>query len=90
MTGVRECRQRLCGLKYDGEDRINQQAMAWSRRMLGSTQRFLVEGTSRKSVMELSGRTEYNRVVNFAGPPDMVGKVVDVEITHVRPNTRRG
>ncbi len=47
-------KQRL----YILQERINQQAMAWSRRMLGTTQRILVEGTSRKSIMELSGRTE--------------------------------
>ena len=53
-------KQRL----YILQERINQQAMAWSRRMLGTVQRILVEGTSRKSIMELSGRTENNRVVN--------------------------
>ena len=50
----------------------------------------LVEGTSRKSIMELSGRTENNRVVNFEGTPDMVGKFVDVEITDVWTNSLRG
>jgi tRNA-2-methylthio-N6-dimethylallyladenosine synthase len=34
-----------------------------------------VEGTSRKSIMELSGRTENNRVVNFEGTPDMIGNL---------------
>ena len=58
--------------------------------MLGSVQRILVEGTSRKSIMELSGRTENNRVVNFEGTPDMVGKFVDVEITDVFPKSLRG
>ena len=81
-----EKKQRL----YILQERINQQAMAWSRRMLGSVQRILVEGTSRKSIMELSGRTENNRVVNFEGTPDMVGKFVDVEITDVFPNSLRG
>lgn len=81
-----EKKQRL----YILQERINQQAMAWSRRMLGTTQRILVEGTSRKSIMELSGRTENNRVVNFEGTPDMIGKFVDVEITDVYPNSLRG
>ena len=58
--------------------------------MLGTTQRILVEGTSRKSIMELSGRTENNRVVNFEGTPDMIGKFVDVEIVDVYPNSLRG
>lgn len=79
-------KQRL----YILQERINQQAMAWSRRMLGTTQRILVEGTSRKSVMELSGRTENNRVVNFEGSPEMIGKFVDVEIVDVYTNSLRG
>ncbi|WP_027272805.1 tRNA (N6-isopentenyl adenosine(37)-C2)-methylthiotransferase MiaB [Leminorella grimontii] len=81
-----EKKQRL----YILQERINQQAMQYSRRMQGSIQRILVEGTSRKSVMELSGRTENNRVVNFEGTPDMVGKFVDVEIVDVYPNSLRG
>ncbi|MBW7982623.1 tRNA (N6-isopentenyl adenosine(37)-C2)-methylthiotransferase MiaB [Enterobacillus tribolii] len=79
-------KQRL----YILQERISQQAMNYSRRMLGTVQRILVEGTSRKSVMELSGRTENNRVVNFEGTPDMIGKFVDVEITEVLPNSLRG
>ncbi|MGE9550829.1 tRNA (N6-isopentenyl adenosine(37)-C2)-methylthiotransferase MiaB [Erwinia amylovora] len=80
-----EKKQRL----YILQDRINQQAMAWSRRMLGTVQRILVEGTSRKNVMELSGRTENNRVVNFEGTPEMIGKFVDVEIVDVYTNSLR-
>jgi tRNA-2-methylthio-N6-dimethylallyladenosine synthase len=81
-----EKKQRL----YILQERINQQANAWSRRMLGTVQRILVEGTSRKSIMELSGRTENNRVVNFEGTPDMIGKFVDVEIVDVLTNSLRG
>lgn len=81
-----EKKQRL----YILQDRITQQAMAWSRRMLGTVQRILVEGTSRKNIMEMAGRTENNRIVNFEGTPDMVGKFVDVEITEVRTNSLRG
>ena len=80
-----EKKQRL----YILQERINQQANAWSRRMLGTVQRILVEGTSRKSIMELSGRTENNRVVNFEGTPDMIGKFVDVEIVDVLTNSLR-
>ncbi|XKM13655.1 tRNA (N6-isopentenyl adenosine(37)-C2)-methylthiotransferase MiaB [Orbaceae bacterium ac157xtp] len=72
------------------QQRINQQAMQFSRQMLGTVQRILVEGTSKKDVMELTGRTENNRIVNFAGMPDMIGKFVDVEITDVYPNSLRG
>jgi tRNA-2-methylthio-N6-dimethylallyladenosine synthase len=81
-----EKKQRL----YILQERINQQAMQYSRRMQGSVQRILVEGTSRKNLMELSGRTENNRVVNFEGSPEMIGTFVDVEIVDVYPNSLRG
>src|SRR5476651_2904271 len=72
------------------QDRITQQVIRFSRATLGTVQRILVEGTSRKSVMELTGRTECNRVVNFEGSPDMIGKFVDVEIVDVYTNSLRG
>ena len=53
-------------------------------------QRILVEGPSKKDIMELTGRTENNRVVNFVGTPDMIGKFVDVKITDVYTNSLRG
>ncbi|USD38249.1 tRNA (N6-isopentenyl adenosine(37)-C2)-methylthiotransferase MiaB [Ferrimonas sp. SCSIO 43195] len=79
-------KQRL----YILQERINQQAMQYSRRMLGSVQRILVEGTSKKNVMELRGKTENSRTVNFEGAPEMIGSFVDVEITEVMPNSLRG
>ena len=88
--GRRRQRRREKQRLYILQDRINQQALQFSRRMLGTVQRILVEGTSRKSVMELAGRTECNRVVNFEGTPDMIGQFVDVEITEVLTNTLRG
>lgn len=81
-----EKKQRLWIL----QDRIHQQAMAWSRRKVGTVQRILVERVSRKNVMELAGRTECNRVVNFEGTPDIIGKFVDVEIVEVNTNSLRG
>ncbi|MBF7072547.1 tRNA (N6-isopentenyl adenosine(37)-C2)-methylthiotransferase MiaB [Glaciecola sp. MH2013] len=72
------------------QQRINQNALRIARAMLGSTQRILVEGPSKKNVMELTGRTENNRVVNFEGSPDMIGEFVDVEITDVYSNSLRG
>ncbi|MDL9985010.1 tRNA (N6-isopentenyl adenosine(37)-C2)-methylthiotransferase MiaB [Providencia rettgeri] len=81
-----EKKQRL----YLLQQRINQQALSFSRQMVGTIQRILVEGTSRKNVMELSGRTENNRVVNFEGTPDMIGKFVDVEIVDIYTNSLRG
>lgn len=72
------------------QQRINHQAMQFSRAMLGTEQRILVEGPSKKDIMELTGRTEANRVVNFVGTPDMIGKFVDVKITDVYANSLRG
>ncbi len=51
--------------------------------MLGTVQRILVEGTRVRTSWSSSGRTENNRVVNFEGTPDLVGKFVDVEIVDV-------
>jgi tRNA-2-methylthio-N6-dimethylallyladenosine synthase len=72
------------------QQRLNQQSHAHARRMLGTEQRILVTGPSKKDPMELSGRTENNRVVNFTGTPDMIGKFVDVKITDVFVNSLRG
>lgn len=72
------------------QQRITQQAMRIARNMLGTEQRILVEGPSKKNPMELSGRTENNRVVNFEGSPDMIGEFVDVKIVDVFANSLRG
>ncbi|KPQ03719.1 MAG: tRNA-2-methylthio-N6-dimethylallyladenosine synthase MiaB [Idiomarinaceae bacterium HL-53] len=72
------------------QQRINQQAQRHARAMLHTEQRILVIGPSKKNPMELSGRTENNRVVNFEGRPDMIGKFVDVMITEALPNSLRG
>lgn len=75
---------------YRLQQRINHQAQQFSRLMLGTEQRILVEGPSKKDLMELTGRTETNRIVNFQGTPDMIGKFVDVKITDVYTNSLRG
>ena len=79
-------KQRLALL----QQRINQQAQAISRRMVGTTQRVLVSGLSRKDSGQLSGRTENNRVVNFKGESGLIGEFVDVVITEALPNSLRG
>ncbi|WGE31339.1 tRNA (N6-isopentenyl adenosine(37)-C2)-methylthiotransferase MiaB [Actinobacillus genomosp. 2] len=81
-----EKKERLARL----QQRINHQAMQFSRAMLGTEQRVLVEGPSKKDIMELTGRTENNRIVNFQGTPDMIGKFVDIKITDVYTNSLRG
>jgi tRNA-2-methylthio-N6-dimethylallyladenosine synthase len=72
------------------QNRLNQQAQEYARRMVGTTQRLLVEGVSRKDPSQLSGRTENNRVVNFNGDHRLIGGFVDVEITEALPNSMRG
>ncbi len=69
---------------------INEQAAVISEAMVGSVQRILVERPSTRNEAEMAGRTENNRVVNFAGDTSMIGKFVDVEITEARPNSLRG
>ncbi|WP_432735018.1 tRNA (N6-isopentenyl adenosine(37)-C2)-methylthiotransferase MiaB [Ralstonia solanacearum] len=68
-----------------------------SEGMVGSVQRILVEGPSRKDPSELHGRTENNRVVNFALPDlpparrdQLVGQMLDVRIVHAYPHSLRG
>lgn len=72
------------------QQRINQQSQRHARNMLDTEQRILVEGPSKKNPMELTGRTENNRVVNFEGTPDMIGEFVDVKVTEVFTNSLRG
>jgi tRNA-2-methylthio-N6-dimethylallyladenosine synthase len=69
---------------------VEAQAFAISEAMVGSTQRVLVEGHARKDASELAGRTDNNRVVNFAGHPRLVGRFVDVMITAALPHSLRG
>lgn len=72
------------------QDRINQQAAAISRKMVGTVQSVLVEGPSRKDENELCGRTENNRIVNFPGTDALIGSFVPVRITDALPNSLRG
>ena len=69
---------------------INANITRISESRLGTVQRLLVEGTSKRDSGELMGRTECNRVVNFAGQPRLVGQMVDVRITETRSYTLRG
>ncbi|MDG9668188.1 tRNA (N6-isopentenyl adenosine(37)-C2)-methylthiotransferase MiaB [Hahella sp. CR1] len=80
-------KQRLAIL----QQRILQFAQDISRKMVGSTQRILVTGVSKKDPGELQGRTENNRVVNFRSDNhDIIGRFVDVTITAALPNSLRG
>ena len=79
-------KQRLARLQQD----IASRAERYSRAMIGTVQRVLVEGPSRKSDTQMSGRTENNRVTNFNGSADLVGSFVDVKITEAFANSLQG
>ena len=57
---------------------------------VGTVQKVLIEGPSRRDGDELAGRTECNRVVNLPGPPSWAGEIVDVRIDEVRGHSLRG
>ncbi len=70
--------------------KLDEQALAVSRGMLGSRQRVMVEGPSRKDPAQLAARTGNNRVVNFPGPASLIGRFVEVNITEANPHSLRG
>ena len=75
---------------YRLQERITQQAQAISRSMVGTTQRVLVEGRSKKNSDEFGGRTDNNRVVNFGGSPELIGQFVHLKITAALAHSLRG
>jgi tRNA-2-methylthio-N6-dimethylallyladenosine synthase len=85
-TPLEEKKERLQRLQAT----INNMAANIAREMVGTTEKVLVEGTSKWSDEELSGKTENNRVVNFAGPKRLIGQLVDVTITEALRNSLRG
>ncbi len=81
--------KRLQHLQATIEDNVRR--ISASR--VGTVQRILVEGPSKKSAAELMGRTECNRIVNFDGGPQsarLVGRMLDVRITEALPHSLRG
>ncbi|MBK8524200.1 MAG: tRNA (N6-isopentenyl adenosine(37)-C2)-methylthiotransferase MiaB [Betaproteobacteria bacterium] len=76
------------------QKRIEEQAAAISTAMVGNVQRVLVEGLSKKNTEELAGRTDNNRIVNFAGgsinSARLINSFVDVRITAALPHSLRG
>ena len=73
------------------QDRINQQAMEISRRMVGKVEKVLVTGVSKKDPGQLQGRSENNRVVNFrCGDHSLIGDFAEVLVEEALPNSLRG
>jgi len=69
---------------------IERHAALISSAMVGRRQVILVEGPSRKNPLALQGRTENNRVVNFAGDPSLIGQLIEIMITSAQPHSLRG
>ena len=69
---------------------INQQCRKISQQMIGSVQRVLLAGVSKKNADEFFGRTDNNRVVNLSSSPELAGCFVNVRITEARSHTLRG
>lgn len=72
------------------QQRISEMAAAVSNSMVNTVQTVLVEGQSKKNPLQMQGRTENNRVVNFIAHPRLVGQFVDVLITEALANSLRG
>jgi len=75
------------------QKRIAENTRRYSEALVGSIQRVLVEGPSKRDVSELQGRAEDNRVVNFVGGPNaarLIGQFVDIHITGSHPYSLRG
>ncbi len=64
--------------------------LAAHRRLVGQVKEVLVEGRSKRSPEQLCGRLRTNQVVNFAGPPTLVGRLVMVEIMEAHPHSLKG
>lgn len=78
---------------YRLQSLVTEQARRIAESRLGTVQRVLVEGPSRKDPNELSGRTECNRMVSFKGGPSstrLIGQMIDVTITQVNAHSLRG
>ena len=69
---------------------LNANVARISESMVGTVQRVLVEGPSRRDPSELMGRTENNRIVNFAGAERLVGQMIDLRVTQALPHSLRG
>ncbi|MEO8409295.1 MAG: tRNA (N6-isopentenyl adenosine(37)-C2)-methylthiotransferase MiaB [Propionivibrio sp.] len=72
------------------QQRIEELAQVVSHAMVGTVQRVLVEGVSKKNDKELAGRTDNNRVVNFVGDQRLIHSFVDLRITAALPHSLRG
>jgi|TARA_B100001540_G_scaffold303024_1_gene311176 tRNA-2-methylthio-N6-dimethylallyladenosine synthase len=83
---IEEKKRRL----YELQELIREQSKTYSQKMLGTTQKVLIEGFSVKTPKELYGRSDNNKIVNFPSAKNMIGKFTNVMITEIRTNTLYG
>jgi tRNA-2-methylthio-N6-dimethylallyladenosine synthase len=81
-----EKKQRLASLQA----LIGEKVRSVSESMVGGVERVLIERPSKKNPVQVAGRTENNRVVNFDADHELIGEFVDVRITEALPNSLRG
>jgi tRNA-2-methylthio-N6-dimethylallyladenosine synthase len=81
-----EKKQRLAIL----QNQLNLQAKKYNQAMVGTMQKILVTGISKKNPKQLGGRTENNRVVNFSADKNLINQIVDIKITKALANSLRG
>jgi len=72
------------------KDLVKKQSAEFSKSMVGKKETVLVEGISVKRDSELFGRSNNNKIINFAGTKDLIGQFVDIKITELRTNTLHG
>ena len=72
------------------KDLVKQQSISYSEKMIGKTEKVLVEGISLKRNNEVFGRTDNNKVINFSGDRELISKFVNVRIDEMRANTLHG
>ena len=72
------------------KDLVKQQSISYSEKMIGKTEKVLVEGISLKRNNEVFGRTDNNKVINFPGDRELISKFVNVRIDEMRANTLHG
>ena len=72
------------------KDLVKQQSIIYTEKMIGKTEKVLVEGISLKRNNEVFGRTDNNKVINFSGDRELISKFVNVHIDEMRANTLHG
>ena len=85
-TPIEVKKRRLAEL----QNQLRRQSAEHAQAMVGTGQRVLVTGLSKRDPGELAGRTEDNRIVNFRADAELIGGFADVEITEALPNCLRG